>query len=142
MTAVVNANTAAVATKATLQSGALATDSTVAPNAAAVRTAINTAVAGVSTGTGVAPAVRISRTTVIPLDTTGEGKAMPPVAGNVSSIVSDDTYTIATGAVINGLRIDDIVTTGASSITFGAGITPLGATIDPTEVGRRYQVRF
>ena len=77
-----------------VQAGALAASTTVAPNATAVQNAI-----AASAGTGV---VRVAATNAIPLDTAGNGKSMPLIAGQSIAISSPTTLTIAGGAVEGG----------------------------------------
>ena len=79
----------------TVQSGALAASTTTAPNATAVQNAI-----AASAGTGV---VRVAATNAIPLDTAGNGKSMPLVAGQSTAISTPTTLTIAAGAIEGGV---------------------------------------
>ena len=79
--------------KATLQIGTLAASTTSAPNATAVMAAI-----AAGTG-GAATTLRTAATNAIPLDTAGNGRAMPLVAGQTILINAPTTLTIAAGAI-------------------------------------------
>ena len=80
-----------------VQSGALAASTTVAPNATAVQNAIAAAA-----GAGAA-SIRTAFATAILLDITVNGRTMPLVAGQNTAITSPTTLTIAAGAIEGGV---------------------------------------
>jgi len=117
----------AVASKATLQSGALVASPTLAPNATAVQNAITTAVAGGGITT-------TSYSAVLLLDLPA-GREM-----GAHTVTGAESYTIGAGPVLNGnVTWTLVMGSGAAIPTFAAGITLTGAPLT-TDLGQNWEM--
>jgi len=125
--------------KATLQIGALAASTTTAPNATAVMTAIAAGTGGASV------TLRTAASNAIPLDTVGNGRAMPLVAGQTILINAPTTLTIAAGAIEGAsCEVSYYVASTITLPTTYPGI-PAGAAVvvnGTISVGFRYRLVF
>lgn len=100
-----------------------------------------TSLTSMNSGTsGTTGTIRVPSTTVIPLDTIGNGKAMPLVAGASISITADITPTIAAGSVLGGVCVVDYISSGTGNLV----LTSFNARGDifAVESGRLFTVTY
>lgn len=93
---------------------------------------------------GVAGVLRIAATSVIPLDTAGNGKAMPLAAGQIIPLTADISPTIAAGLaspVLNGVCVADYVSSGTGALNLSSSFLTRGDTY-AAEAARMFTVTY
>ena len=85
--------------------------------------------------------IRIAPTASIPLDTAGNGKAMPLIAGQMIPVTADISPLISAGSVLSGVCVADYVSSGTGNINLAAYFLPRGDTY-AAEAARLFTVTY